>query len=156
LLRVDTDQNCNDLTKAINYCIEQEVKQVIILGATGHREDHTIANISLLAQYSSHFEQVQLITNYGRIVAINEDTSFDSFVGQTVSIFSLDPLGKLKFEGLKYQLNEGIASHWWSATLNESIDTKFSIYCTHPVIVYQIFSEQDRNGTMELWHFGTA
>ena len=46
------DQETNDLTKAMNFCIEKGFKEVAILGATGKREDHTLANISLLIEYS--------------------------------------------------------------------------------------------------------
>jgi thiamine pyrophosphokinase len=42
------DQETNDLTKAVKWCSEQGYKEIVILGATGKREDHTIGNISLL------------------------------------------------------------------------------------------------------------
>ncbi|MGL4955633.1 MAG: thiamine diphosphokinase [Bacteroidales bacterium] len=156
LLHVDTDQSCNDLTKAVNYCLAQGAKRLLILGATGLREDHTIANISLLQQYSSNFERVELMTNYGRMVAINSDTTFDSYAGQPISIFSLEPLGKIKLEGLKYQLADGVAPYWWSGTLNESLGKVFSIYCKHWLIVYQIFAEKEQDYTMAYSSEGIA
>ena len=45
------DQETNDLTKAVNYVKTLGFREVLILGATGRREDHTLGNISLLAQF---------------------------------------------------------------------------------------------------------
>ena len=50
----DSEQDTNDLTKAVKWCINKRYKEIVILGATGNREDHTICNISLLAEY--HFD----------------------------------------------------------------------------------------------------
>ena len=47
----DKDQDTNDLTKAVAWCSERGYRDLVILGATGKREDHTIGNISLLAEY---------------------------------------------------------------------------------------------------------
>ena len=47
----DLDQDTNDLTKAVNWCVDRNYYNLVILGATGNREDHTIGNISLLAEY---------------------------------------------------------------------------------------------------------
>ena len=49
IIRVN-DQDSNDLTKAVRYCHEKGLKKLTILGATGLREDHTLGNISLLAE----------------------------------------------------------------------------------------------------------
>ena len=43
----DSEQDTNDLTKAVRWCIDKGYEEIVILGATGKREDHTIANISL-------------------------------------------------------------------------------------------------------------
>lgn len=47
----DPDQETNDLTKAVYWCIRHKATDLTILGATGKREDHTLGNISLLASY---------------------------------------------------------------------------------------------------------
>ncbi|OYT10917.1 MAG: thiamine diphosphokinase [Bacteroidetes bacterium 4572_112] len=47
------DQYTNDLTKAVNWSLAQGIKSLIIMGATGEREDHTIANIALLSKLLS-------------------------------------------------------------------------------------------------------
>ncbi len=50
------DQQTNDLTKAFRFCMAQGKIDIAIVGATGKREDHTMANISLLAEYCHEIE----------------------------------------------------------------------------------------------------
>ena len=85
-----SEQDTNDLTKAVRYCLAQGWKDLIILGATGRREDHTIANISLLADYIDIAGEVWMLSDYGVMNAIREDATFESYPGQQVSIFSIE------------------------------------------------------------------
>ena len=64
LLIQSDDQENNDLTKAVHYCIEKAYPSVIILGATGLREDHTLGNISLMLEYFPHIE-VHMVSDFG-------------------------------------------------------------------------------------------
>ena len=57
---LDESQDTNDLTKAVSWCSEMGYKDIVIVGATGKREDHTIGNISLLVEYTKRYE-----CNYG-------------------------------------------------------------------------------------------
>ncbi len=120
------DQNTNDLTKAVNYCVKLDIKEVVILGATGNREDHAIGNISLLAQYAKLLS-VKLLTDYGEFIPISETTTFNSFKGQQVSIFSLDANQEISSKGLKYPLVGHKLSSWWMGTLNEAEGDIFTL-----------------------------
>ena len=74
----DGDQDTNDLTKAVKWCINRAYKEIVILGATGKREDHTIGNISLLAEYSKEIK-VMMVTDTGSITPLTESTQILSF-----------------------------------------------------------------------------
>jgi len=132
------DQNTNDLTKAINWCVENSITDVTIIGATGKREDHTIANISLLAKYIELLN-VKIITDYGVFTPITKTTLFTSKKGQQVSIFSLDCDKEISSKNLKYPLQNLKLETWWMGTLNESVNNNFTIICNNNtrVIVYQ-------------------
>ncbi len=52
IIHRDSDQETNDLTKAFKAALEPRPDTIHILGATGRREDHTMANVSLLADYA--------------------------------------------------------------------------------------------------------
>lgn len=125
-LHHDPDQNTNDLTKAVNYCIQMQWTEITILGATGKREDHSIGNISLLTEYAAN-ANVQLITDYGVLTPLLKSERFECFAGQQVSIFSLTPGTIFSFHGLKYPLSKQIISSWWQGTLNEALGAEFMI-----------------------------
>ena len=131
------NQDTNDLTKAVNWCVENGIKEITILGATGKREDHAIGNISLLAQYSKVIS-VKLFTDYGVFISVSKTTVFDTFKGQQVSIFSLDTSLKITSTGLKYPLKDHKLTSWWMGTLNESEGESFSVILNGAgdVIVY--------------------
>ena len=82
------DQDTNDLTKAVNYCLSRQISSVIILGATGQREDHTLGNIGLVAEYAEKLDVV-LVTDYGYMYSITGKSVVASFPGQQVSLFAI-------------------------------------------------------------------
>jgi len=120
------EQNTNDLTKAVNWCVENNILEFDILGATGKREDHSIANISLLSQYMNK-ANVRIVSDYGVFIPIKKTTSFNSYIGQQVSIFAMTPNSKITSIGLKYPLENTKLENWWSGTLNEALSNKFSL-----------------------------
>ena len=122
----DDDQETNDLTKAVRFCVEKQWNEITILGATGKREDHTLGNISLLADYAG-YSNIQLITDFGVFSPLLKSESFKSFVGQQVSIFSLTPNTVFTFIGLKYPITGQTLLSWWQGTLNEAMGNEFTI-----------------------------
>lgn len=135
-----SDQETNDLTKAVKYCISLNLKEITILGATGKREDHTLGNISLLAEYMQ-IASVQMVTDYGVFVAIEEDSNFESYQGQQVSIFSLDQK-PLSVNGLVYPIYNKVFNRWWQATLNEAKNSEFIVRTKGATIVYREFTKK--------------
>ncbi len=119
-------QETNDLTKAVEFCIRQGVQAITIVGATGLREDHTIANVSLLADYAAKC-RVEMITDYGIFTAITKTTAFESYAGQQVSIFALTPEKPVTLHGLKYPLHKHKLLSWWMGSLNEANGAEFTI-----------------------------
>lgn len=125
-LHEDFEQETNDLTKAVHFCVQRKWNEITILGATGKREDHTLGNISLLADYAE-YTHVQLITDYGVFFPLLKSGHFESFAGQQVSIFSLTPDSVFTFQGLKYPVVKQPLSMWWQGTLNEALGSDFVI-----------------------------
>lgn len=132
------EQNTNDLTKAVNFCIGEGRKKITILGATGKREDHTIANVSLLCEYMKNAD-VEMITDYGIFVGIEKTSVFESFEGQQVSLFCLDRKPVTSYH-LLYPIANHVFTSWWQATLNESGGNEFIIETEGKMIVYRAFS----------------
>ena len=138
------DQETNDLTKAVTYCIEHKFKHIAILGATGMREDHTLGNISLLANYGKQAD-VRMYTDYGVFVAVFESAYFQSFAGQQVSIFNLRQENHIDAEGLLYPIKHRNFAQWWEGTLNESTADSFLLKLKGEVIVFQTYEKKQRD-----------
>ncbi|PLW99337.1 MAG: thiamine diphosphokinase [Marinilabiliales bacterium] len=134
-----SDQNSNDLTKAVHWAKENAYTKVIILGATGIREDHTIGNIYLLSRYNEIIA-VQMVSDYGIFDVINSSSVFDSFPGQQVSVFSTDQDARFTFAGLKYEVNNRALHEAWMGTLNECTSNSFEInFDKGSAIIYRVF-----------------
>lgn len=133
------EQETNDLTKAVNFCVSQGRKEITILGACGKREDHTIANISLLCEYMS-IADVEMITDYGVFVGIDSTATFESFEKQQVSLFCIDKCHVTSHK-LVYPVCNRIFTNWWQATLNEATDNDFCVECDGRTIVYRVFEK---------------
>ncbi len=137
ILVLDSDQETNDLTKAVNWCIAAGMTEVAILGATGIREDHTLGNISLLAEYSRSIDAVML-TDTGFFRVYDHSVSVASHPGQQVSLFSIDPSLRVTSSGLKYPLTDLALHSWWRGTLNEAAGDCVSLdFKDGKVIVFQ-------------------
>jgi thiamine pyrophosphokinase len=133
------EQDTNDQTKAIEWTIKKGYTDVVILGATGKREDHTIGNISLLCNYADRIK-VCSVSNYGIFTPVLQSMNFISFKGQQVSIFSLKPDIEISSENLKYPLEGLSLKSWWMGTLNESMGNSFTLNFKHgELIVFQAF-----------------
>ena len=135
---LDENQDTNDLTKAVMWCIEIGYRDIVIVGGTGKREDHTIGNISLLADYIGNVNVI-MVTDTGIFRPLLKSSEILSFPGQQISIFSIDPETEVTSYGLKYPLNQTKLTNWWFATLNESLGDRFSLDFNGRLIVYLKF-----------------
>jgi thiamine pyrophosphokinase len=119
----DNDCETNDLTKAVNWCVSRGFYDIVITGATGKREDHTLGNISLLAEYN-RYANVIMATDNGIFRTYYNSVEIETFYGQQISIFSTGDDTEITSTGLKYPLNNTKLTNWWVATLNEALGDK--------------------------------
>lgn len=114
-------------------------REVLILGATGLREDHTLGNISLLMEYAPLFKRVEMLSDYGLFTPILETTTFASYPGQQISIFVLYPEGEISTEGLRWPICQRKLTSWWQGTLNEALGNQFTVTLSPDcrVIIYR-------------------
>lgn len=137
-----SEQDDNDLTKAMHHAVEQlHAQSIVIVGATGLREDHTLGNISLLAHYHDLWPslKVEMLTDHGRMCSFSGSRTFKAFPRQQVSIFSLDPSMLVSSEGLHWPLNRSHLRQWWMGTLNSVEGNAFSLSSTGTLIVFRTY-----------------
>ena len=123
-----SEQESNDLSKAFRCCMEKNWRNITILGATGKREDHTLGNLSLLAEYAAKVPQIRLVTDHGIFSVASGDCEFISEPGQQISLIAIDPGTEVTARGLKYPLEKLHLSMWWQGTLNEALGSSFQLH----------------------------
>lgn len=121
------DQEINDLTKAVRFAHASGYRKILILGATGLREDHTLGNISLLTDFAPLFEVVEMLSDYGRFIPVLRTTTLPCTPGQQISIFSMYPCGEITTEGLRWPITRRRLTSWWQGSLNEALGTEFTL-----------------------------
>jgi thiamine pyrophosphokinase len=133
------EQETNDLTKSVEWCRSRDLTDLVILGGTGKREDHTLGNISLLAEYAQNVD-VRMVTDTGVFIPLLHSSTMESFPGQQVSVFSIDPATEITSSGLRYGMEKRKLENWWCATLNESLGDEFRLeFSQGRLIVYLKF-----------------
>ena len=134
------EQDDNDLTKAMKYVLAEypEATDIIILGATGKREAHTIGNLSLLMEYEKAFGlsgkgiNVQIVSDYCTAFVVSDSCTLSIGEGRPVSFFTCDPSLNIKSKGLEWPLDSVVFDNWWKATLNRATSDEISLQFNHP------------------------
>jgi len=133
-----TGQEDNDQTKAFDYIIGNcpDINHISIIAASGLREDHTIANLSLLMEYLPVCEvrgiSLEMVSDYSTAFAIGDSCSIDVGAGRTVSIFSPDSTLRLRSEGLHWPTDAVVFDNWWKASLNRADTDSIKLTFNHP------------------------
>lgn len=131
------NQDTNDLTKAIDWCLKNNFSEVVIVGATGQRDDHMIGNVFLLPGYARKIK-TKMLTSYGVFTPILRAKNFESYTRQQVSIFSPNAETLISTANLRYSLTEQKLEMMYQGTLNESMGDSFRVeFEGGPLIVYQ-------------------
>ncbi len=136
IIHYSPDQETNDQTKAVEYLISRGYTDIAIVGATGKREDHTLGNIALLAEYQRKGVSVKMYTDYGIFIPCMGGRTFASHAGQAVSIFNISAKG-LRSTGLEYPIYD--FTSLWQGTLNRSTGEVFTIEAEGEYIVFQTY-----------------
>ncbi len=144
----EAEQDYNDLHKAMQWATMKFSilnTQFSIIGATGKREDHTLGNISYLVTFAEEHPgaEIEMLTDYGRFVAMKDSRTFASFPRQQVSIFTMTPEVPFSATGLRWPLDGFHARRWWQATLNEALGTEFSLSTEGHLVVFQTYNPKE-------------
>lgn len=133
----DKSEEYNDLQKALKYCINHNITQAMLLGCDGLREDHFIANLSIMATYSDRLA-LKMVTAQGVFHVLRSTATLPCTPGQQISVFTTDKDLPLTFHRLKYPVEHRCFGHLWEGSLNEALEDSFTIELERPglVLVY--------------------
>lgn len=147
------EQESNDLSKAFRWvCSMLGIGRgsvlpefsITVFGATGKREDHTIGNVSLLADFAEYMRRhgaggtLSMVTDYGVFVPLSGSCRMKLSPGQPVSLFAFDPDLRIASSGLEYPTDGVRFDMWWKATLNRCSSGIVELIMNRPakVLVY--------------------
>lgn len=121
VVRVPAEKDETDTHLAIKMAIESCVSEVILLGATGDRLDHTLSNLLLLPPLVEAGITVRVIDSKNdiRLVAGGSVTEVSGTTGRFVSLIPLTPeVTGINLSGFKYPLLSGRLA--WGLSLGVS------------------------------------
>ena len=125
------DQETNDLSKAIALCRAKGWGDIVVLGANGRREDHTIGNV-----YRAMAEGVRVASDFGDFLPVRGRLDFRTWKGAGVSVFATDRRSKMTSRGLRWKLAGVRFDSVWRATLNRAVSENVSVTSDRPAFVY--------------------
>ena len=132
------EQEHNDLTKALRWVLKEhpEVREIVILGATGLREDHTVGNLGLLMEYPRLLElgerKVSMVSDFGTAFPLTGSCELHLGEGRRFSFFTADTSLRVHSTGLEWPLDGVVFDAWWKATLNRTTEPIVQLQFSHP------------------------
>lgn len=110
IIHQDFDQETNDLEKALGYCVKNGLREITILGAFGHRIDHFLTNIAVLARFA-HLNIAMVSDDQIAFICPLNGISLSLPKGSYISLFPIgESVGPVLTKGLKYPLQNEILS----------------------------------------------
>jgi thiamine pyrophosphokinase len=133
-----SEQDDNDQTKALRWVLENhpEASEIVFLGATGLREDHTIGNLGHLMDFPRDFDlgqrKLSMVSDFGTAFVVTDSSDLHLGEGRRISLFSADNSLRICSEGLEWPLDDVVFDAWWKATLNRTSAPIVSLHFNHP------------------------
>lgn len=98
-----TRKDFTDGELCVHYALEHNMQEVVFVGMSGTRADHTLTNIFLLSQC----KRACMITDNNEIYYIKDSIIIENKKGMTLSIIPVrGDLCKITTTGLEYPLND--------------------------------------------------
>ena len=128
------DQTKNDLEKSISWCIDEGIKELELFGFSNGRDDHHLANILIMKDFSSRIK-IKMYTNNSLLLFINKHSTFSSKPNQKISIFSFNQETRITTTGLKYSLQNASLASASHGISNLATGTSFSVKTSDWILV---------------------
>lgn len=103
-----TEKDYTDMELAVEYAVKKGFNNITLIGASGTRLDHTLANIQLLEKYHHMGINIEIIdnNNHIRIISDNSDIEIINKKDHFVSLVPVtETIEGITLEGFKYPLN---------------------------------------------------
>ena len=135
-----SDQDNTDLDKALEWCKVNSLSPLTVLGTSQLREDHSIGNLMLLANYSEELN-INFVTDYFTITCHHGKRSFTSFKQQLVSLLPVEDIKSITTEGLEFPLIDELFPLSSRGISNRATGHQFIISSSGKIWVFRSHSE---------------
>ena len=108
ILRLKPEKDDSDTQSAVNHMISEGSREILILGATGTRLDHVLANLGLLSMGREKGVHIALADQWNYITLVDSGTVLkkEEQFGKYVSFFTVGgDVSGLTLKGFKYPLD---------------------------------------------------
>lgn len=106
IIEYPSEKNYTDMDLAIQYAVEKGYKEIILIGASGSRIDHTMANILLVELYYKKGIKIKIVDNNNIVQMVTGKMEIEYKKNYFVSIIpTSDTIEGITLEGFKYPLN---------------------------------------------------
>ena len=129
------NQNQTDLEKTFEWCVKNNIKDIVLLGAGGKREDHTLGNLFTMAKYHGKLN-CEIITNHSKIICASGKNYISTNINQAVSIIATEPIESITLEGLQYDMKNEKIFPSARAISNKAINNQFYLESSGKVLVF--------------------
>ena len=100
------DQDTTDCEKALRYCSEKGVDEIVMLGALGERMDHSLYNLGVLKSLLNSEIPITIKTKREKIFLIRDQFKFSESPGTEVSFLPIfGPVRGVQTQNFQYPIN---------------------------------------------------
>lgn len=137
--KFNPEKDFSDTEIAVHQAIELECEEMILLGATGNRIDHVLANIQVLAIPHKKGIHAEMIDENNRIYLIEHEAILEKskMYGKYFSVFPLDRcIEKFSIIGAKYPLhNHRLCPYDSLCVSNQAKDEQVKITFSEGIVI---------------------
>jgi thiamine pyrophosphokinase len=96
-------QNDTDVEKCIKYAIKKKLDDIVLIGVTGSRLDHSFCNLGIVLKFYNS-AKIRIISEESLLAPYAGNVNIKTCSGETISLYGFDSKTKIKSEGLFYTL----------------------------------------------------
>ena len=129
------DGAVNKLRRYTSLLPDAVIGAITLLGASGGREDHLLANLALLPSYTTLTEELIMLTDEGYFILVSEPSEIEVIIGQQVSIFNFSQT-PVSLTGVRWPLRGDVLPQLWSGSLNCAEEETIRVETHSPILIY--------------------
>lgn len=129
------DKDKTDMQLAVEVALSLSPSQITIVGATGARFDHTLANLHLLEMCAAENVPACIMDQQNRIRVVKTSCIFEKGAYAYISFLSLSSMSRVSLDGFLYPLFESILRRGSTLGVSNEIVKKSATLTVHSGVV---------------------